>query len=418
MRQRDKSKASTPSLPPNSPTYIERERRHTRYAAKEETRLTRSIESDADESGSPTPRRPPSSAVRRPSPRPDRSRGENARSRTERRKQRLAEQGWVESHGKSGWSITRVDFNPPQKNTETQTKTEIKPKTEAQKALKRKKNKRHKENKKKKEEMEKLAAEQCSSEMLLPQATTTKGGKEWNDNYTKRAEQEAVEAAVEERTSEIQPPQADSLKSNARSDRYSRNFLNGPKIGALPASVHADAMAEKAEKNSKDISFKNRFEGMLAKHDGKKVPANSTKVPAGDRKMDLDYVNYDADRSTSNISETGAENESSNQEPVLGKRRSVWVRDIAKEAQKATRAAERAREMVEQAEFKKKFNDLLAKHDRKRNQSDNMDFEMSYGPTMHGGSNNHDRKRKREYEDEDVVMESTEYMRFETGRKR
>jgi hypothetical protein len=64
-------------------------------------------------------------------------------------------------------------------------------------------------------------------------------------------------------------------------------------------------MAELARKNDEDTRFQDRFERMLAKHEGRKVPADSSN-------MDHEGGNYDAD--TSNVSEMGIEHEWSRDE--------------------------------------------------------------------------------------------------------
>jgi hypothetical protein len=85
----------------------------------------------------------------------------------------------------------------------------------------------------------------------------------------------------------------------------------------------------------------------------------------------------------------------------------LWVKKL--KASRKLKKERRARE-----KFEERFNKVLAKHDGKKNQSDDrkMDLEIVNSRDDHGG------KRKRDVKDEDEVRQSMQYEPPTNGRKR
>jgi hypothetical protein len=76
------------------------------------------------------------------------------------------------------------------------------------------------------------------------------------------------------------------------------------------------------------------------------------------------------------------------------------------------------KEIRQREEFEQRFNEVLAKHDGKKNQNDDgrMDFEMGHEGTSVEDRIDYGSKRKRQ--DEDELMGSMGYIPAKTGRKR
>ena len=70
--------------------------------------------------------------------------------------------------------------------------------------------------------------------------------------------------------------------------------------------------------------------------------------------------------------------------------------------------------------FSQRFEQVLAKHDGKKERFDNngMDFEMGDRQTKGDNRSDHGSKRKREDDDEDTIMQSMKHMRVACGRRR
>jgi hypothetical protein len=134
------------------------------------------------------------------------------------------------------------------------------------------------------------------------------------------------------------------------------NELDGDSyINGLSIEEHNQAMAELARKNDKDARFQDRFERMLAKHEGRKVPADSSN-------MDHEGGNYDAD--TSNVSEMGIEHERSRDEAMT---------DVADEKYSFNFRDERF--VKEQVEHNQKR--VLAEASKPYSEASNDDADMS-----------------------------------------
>ena len=302
----------------------------------------------------------------------------------------MAEQGWVETRGRQhrglhgSWTIKKINPESPRKETA------VEPAVQADTPQ--------------------------TSKLPIRQRDSSNAG-DFNDNNHSSSTLafESIDPAGA-RTLDATRSARESSPSNAKdgTNKYPRKNRDNSYISGLPAYVRADVMSKKAEKNNKDISFQRRFEGTLAKHEGKKVPANTSK-------MDVEKDNYDADRSNSNISDTAAENESFNREPPqepLGKRRSVWVRHEMKVAKKAAKEPERERFENHRPESNERsYGIQVGPYSNQSHHQQYSDVEMSYGTTMVDERQNNGSKRKRENEDTDM-MEAPEYMRPENGRKR
>jgi hypothetical protein len=184
------------------------------------------------------------SAARESSTSPGRLTGQQLHPGTKQRTERLAEQGWVEKRGirrqgiTTSWSIKRIDTDAPPKVPKPAT---------------------------------------SEPQIRLRQPTPSKSNTE-------------------------------AAKFLSKYGGRALNELDGDRyINGLSIEEHNQAMAELARKNDKDTRFQDRFERMLAKHEGRKVPADSGN-------MDHEGGNYDAD--TSNVSEMGIEHEWSRDETM------------------------------------------------------------------------------------------------------
>jgi hypothetical protein len=78
------------------------------------------------------------------------------------------------------------------------------------------------------------------------------------------------------------------------------------------------------------------------------------------------------------------------------------------------------RQIKERDAFNERFNEILMKHEGKKNQINDgkMDFEMGYKATMIDTGNNQSGKRKRDVEVQDELMDSMQHIPASIGRKR
>jgi hypothetical protein len=338
------------------------------------------------------------------------------------RKKRLEDQGWVEKHGRSGgrrvtsWSIRRINAEmPPTASSPALDKPLPKPRTQ--------------------------------------QPTPTKS----NDKAS----------------SFLNGPDEEELQ------KYKDSTQSANKIGSLPAKEHIQVMAERAKQNSDDTSFRQRFAAMLKKHDGKKVLANAgnTNREAGNCDSDAsnlsemggendeskDEIIADEPRHKTNYSSLEAQfaeemakgmrrkfstrpsrvdDEGSNndadmsgdeaarkgEKKVRFKQDAIYHEDDANHIPRskgsytqrrvAMREIKSHKERGDEA-FNQRFNEILAKHDGKKNQKDDgrMDVEMSHEATTIIGDNQGG-KRKRDVKDEDEIMGPMQHAPDITGRKR
>ncbi|PMD13257.1 hypothetical protein NA56DRAFT_442694 [Hyaloscypha hepaticicola] len=249
------------------------------------------------------------------------------------------------------------------------------------------------------------------------------------------------------------------------------------RIGSLRAEEHQQVMEARAYLNSSDTGFQERFAAKLAELDRKKTRADGGNMDREAGSYDADTSNLSEaggeNDVTSDIITGGLQQEKSNDSPfkdgiakeltkgltknvsdqldqldLEGSNNDADMSDFnaeRREAKKARRAFFRDDSIIVQADdgtpiplwvkklkasrklkkerrarekFEERFNKVLAKHDGKKNQSDDgkMDLEIVNGRDDHGGKRKRDVKD--EDEDEDEVRQSMQYEQPTNGRKR
>jgi hypothetical protein len=356
---------------------------------------------------------------------PDRPSGLELRQANLGRKARLAEQGWVEKHGRrrggriTSWSIRRMNPETPPKASEP-------------------------------------AVDKPLPKPQMPQAALTEANRK--DNKLENRFKEALR----------------------------KSAGNGPtKIGSLSAEEHIQVMEERAKKNSYDTGFRARFAAMLAKHEGKRVLGDGGNADREARNYDADTSNLsemggendmskdeimadvppdknnyrslearfaeemakgigkndsarldqlDCEGSNNDADMSGFEAASKGDKKKRSRKDVIYNDDygnpVPRVARSYTRRRIAKREIKERDRdaFNERFNEILAKHDGKKNQMDvgkkdqtgdgKMDFKTGYEATMVDTGNNQGGKRKRDVKDEDALMDSMQRIPASIGRKR
>jgi hypothetical protein len=203
-------------------------------------------------------------------------------------------------------------------------------------------------------------------------------------------------------------------------------------------------MAYLAEKNAKDSSFQDRFAAVLARHDGRKVPAAPMRFDPLDDNYDMEMITYEAMTDAGKLRvreietnkarneaieihehlragsyievEKSERSEAAPQKEKFNKSKSRNCQE--KEAQRVAEELKAELGYIdEDIAFSEKFEQILAKHDGKKQIEQGTD--LGYYSMARGGMlSEQNNKRKHEADDEDELLASMQHMRVKTGRKR